>query len=121
MANAIVTPDVFEQNRFVFVSEPFLLIEGRLQKQDNVISVKAESVSALDAARHSDAFPRFSLSRATESLPNTPYSISFEHRLSGDKRDVLGLSLRDENTIKRILERTRQQSGAKGMFESDPQ
>ena len=51
VANAIVTPDVFEQNRLLFVSEPFLLIEGRLQKQDNVISVKAESVSPLDAAR----------------------------------------------------------------------
>jgi len=51
VANAIVTPDVFEQNRLVFVAEPFLLIEGRLQKQDNVISVKAESVSPLHAVR----------------------------------------------------------------------
>jgi len=51
VANAIVTPHVFEQNRLAFVAEPFLLIEGRLQKQDNVISVKAESVSALDATR----------------------------------------------------------------------
>ena len=51
VANAIVTPDVFEQNRLVLVAEPFLLIEGRLQKQDNVISVKAESVSPLDATR----------------------------------------------------------------------
>jgi error-prone DNA polymerase len=44
VANAIVTPDVFEQNRFVFVTEQFLMIEGRLQNQDNVISVKAETV-----------------------------------------------------------------------------
>jgi len=44
VANAIVTPDVFEQNRFVFVTEQFLMIEGRLQNQDNVISVKAEAV-----------------------------------------------------------------------------
>ncbi len=47
IANAIITPDVFEQNRVTVLQEQFLLIEGKLQKQDNVISVKAESVSPL--------------------------------------------------------------------------
>ena len=47
IANAIITPDVFENNRLLLVSEKFLLIEGRLQHQDNVISVKAERVSPL--------------------------------------------------------------------------
>jgi error-prone DNA polymerase len=47
IANAIVTPDLFEKNRFTLVNEPFLLIEGKLQKQDNVVSVKAESVRPL--------------------------------------------------------------------------
>ena len=47
IANAIVTPDLFAQNRLTLVQEQFLLIEGWLQKQDNVTSVKAENVYPL--------------------------------------------------------------------------
>jgi error-prone DNA polymerase len=47
VANAIVTPDLFHQNRLLLTSEPFLAIEGILQNQDNVISVKAERVLPL--------------------------------------------------------------------------
>ncbi len=47
IANAIVTPDLFEQNRLLLVGEKFLLIEGVLQNLDNVISVKAERVQPL--------------------------------------------------------------------------
>jgi error-prone DNA polymerase len=47
IANAIITPDVFEQNRVTVTQEQFLLIEGKLQNQDNVISVKAERVLPL--------------------------------------------------------------------------
>ena len=47
IANAIITPDLFEQNRFTIVQEQFLLVEGRLEKQDNVISVRAERVLPL--------------------------------------------------------------------------
>lgn len=41
IANVIITPDVFEQNRFVVTRSRFLLVEGPLQKQDGVIHVKA--------------------------------------------------------------------------------
>jgi error-prone DNA polymerase len=47
IANAIVTPDLFEQNRRLLVGEKFLLIEGVLQNLDNVISVKAQRVLPL--------------------------------------------------------------------------
>jgi error-prone DNA polymerase len=47
VANAIVTPDLFHQNRLLLTSERFLAVEGILQNQDNVISVKAERVSPL--------------------------------------------------------------------------
>ena len=47
IANAIVTPDLFEQNRLLLVGEKFLLIEGVLQNLDNVISVKAQRVLPL--------------------------------------------------------------------------
>jgi error-prone DNA polymerase len=47
IANAIVTPDVYERNRILLTSGRFLMIEGPLQNQDNVISVKARRVHSL--------------------------------------------------------------------------
>jgi error-prone DNA polymerase len=47
ISNAIITPDTFDQNRFTVVGGRFLLIEGRLQNVDNVISVKADRVEVL--------------------------------------------------------------------------
>jgi error-prone DNA polymerase len=47
VANAIVAPDLFHSNRLLLASEKFLAIEGILQNQDNVISVKAERVLPL--------------------------------------------------------------------------
>jgi len=47
IANIIITPQLFEKNRLALVDYPFLLIEGILQHQDNVISVKAKSVEPL--------------------------------------------------------------------------
>jgi error-prone DNA polymerase len=51
IANAIITPDLFERNRLLLVSEKFLLVEGVLQNQDNVISVKADRVLPLAITR----------------------------------------------------------------------
>ena len=47
IANIIVQPDLFTQYRAVIVGEPYLLIEGRLQIQEGVTSVKAERVTSL--------------------------------------------------------------------------
>jgi len=51
IANAIVTPQLFQEEHVVLVNQRFLLIEGRLQNQDNVISVKAERVRPLGITR----------------------------------------------------------------------
>jgi error-prone DNA polymerase len=51
IANAIITPQIFQENHIVVVNQQFLLIEGRLQNQDNVISVKAERVRPLGITR----------------------------------------------------------------------
>ena len=51
IANAIITPQLFQEVHVVVVNQQFLLIEGRLQHQDNVISVKAERVRALGIRR----------------------------------------------------------------------
>jgi error-prone DNA polymerase len=47
VANIIITPQLFDKYRSVVVDEPFLLISGTLQNQDNVISVKAKTIRAL--------------------------------------------------------------------------
>jgi error-prone DNA polymerase len=51
VANAIITPDLFHRHRLLLASEKFLAIEGILQNQDNVISVKAERVMPLFVTR----------------------------------------------------------------------
>src|SRR5262245_34535059 len=47
IANAIVTPDIYERNRIVLTSGKFLMIEGILQNQDNVVSVRARRIHSL--------------------------------------------------------------------------
>ena len=51
VANAIIHPDLFQKNRLLVGSEQFLMVEGILQNQDNVISVKAERVFPLSITR----------------------------------------------------------------------
>lgn len=50
VANVIVLPDIFEQNRVTVVSEPFLLIDGVLQNQQGAISVRANRIVSLPLA-----------------------------------------------------------------------
>jgi error-prone DNA polymerase len=51
IANAIITPQLFERDHAVVVHNPFLLLEGTLQNQENVVSVKAERVLPLEISR----------------------------------------------------------------------
>jgi error-prone DNA polymerase len=51
IANAIFSPDLLQKNRVLLISERFLMIEGILQNQDNVIHVRAEKVSPLAVTR----------------------------------------------------------------------
>ena len=55
IANIIVTPQLFETNRLALVNFPFLMIEGILQHQDNVISVKARKIQPLEMKVESPA------------------------------------------------------------------
>ena len=48
IANIILAPDVFEQNRIIVTRNRFLLIEGPLQNQDGVVHVKAQRITPLD-------------------------------------------------------------------------
>jgi error-prone DNA polymerase len=47
VSNIIVTPQLFDEYRLVLVDKPFLMIDGALQHQDNVVSVKAKHIEAL--------------------------------------------------------------------------
>ncbi|MBM3739860.1 MAG: DNA polymerase III subunit alpha [Acidobacteria bacterium] len=48
IANAIVSPKMFEVNRLVLISAPYLLLEGVLQNLQGAASVKVGRVEALD-------------------------------------------------------------------------
>jgi error-prone DNA polymerase len=57
IANIIVRPDVFTRERLVILEEPFLLVEGVLQNQEGVTSVRAERCQSIpgvpiDVASH---------------------------------------------------------------------
>ena len=51
ISNAIITPQIFQRDHVTIVHQQFVLIEGRLQNQDNVISVKAERIHPLSVTR----------------------------------------------------------------------
>jgi error-prone DNA polymerase len=52
IANVIVTPGLFARDRVPLVTEPFVLVEGILQMQDGVVSVRAQHVRALARPPH---------------------------------------------------------------------
>ncbi|MGD0213490.1 MAG: error-prone DNA polymerase [Terriglobales bacterium] len=51
IANAIFAPDLLQKNRVMLISERFLMIEGILQNQDNVIHIRAEKILPLRITR----------------------------------------------------------------------
>jgi error-prone DNA polymerase len=48
IANIIIRPDVYAATRLVVVESPFLLVDGVLQNQDGVTSIRAERLQRLD-------------------------------------------------------------------------
>ena len=52
IANVIVTPGLFARRRWTLVAEPFMLVEGILQMQDGVVSVRALHVEPLARLAH---------------------------------------------------------------------
>jgi error-prone DNA polymerase len=47
IANVIITPDLYDQDRLVVTRSKFLIVEGSLQNQDEVIHVKAKRLIPL--------------------------------------------------------------------------
>ena len=55
ISNAIISPDILDQNRLLILAEKFLLLEGELQNQEGVISVRVERVRSMREAYPIDA------------------------------------------------------------------
>ena len=51
IANVIVRPDLFADQRMAVIHEPFLLVEGKLQNQEGVTSVRAERMEGLGGTK----------------------------------------------------------------------
>ena len=47
IANIIIRPDLFADQRMAIIHEPFLLVEGMLQNQEGVTSVRAERMEGI--------------------------------------------------------------------------
>jgi error-prone DNA polymerase len=47
VANIIIRPDLFARDRLVIIEEPFLIVDGVLQNQEGVTSIRAEQVQGL--------------------------------------------------------------------------
>ena len=55
ISNIIIRPDLFDRERMVVVRQPFLIVDGVLQHQDGVLSVRAERVEGIDGGASIDA------------------------------------------------------------------
>jgi error-prone DNA polymerase len=55
ISNVIIRPDLFDRERMVVVRQPFLIVDGVLQHQDGVLSVRAERVEGIDGGASIDA------------------------------------------------------------------
>ena len=55
ISNVIVRPDLFDRERLVVIRQPFLIVDGILQHQDGVLSVRAERLERLDGGASVDA------------------------------------------------------------------
>ena len=55
ISNVIVRPDLFDRERLTVIRQPFLLVEGVLQHQDGVLSVRAERLQGINGGASIDA------------------------------------------------------------------
>ena len=89
IANIIIRPDLFDRERFTILEQPFLLVDGILQNQDGVTSVKAERLQALAALARRRRLARFPLAAV---LHLTSIIFSSEEGLSGSCHETFSSS-----------------------------
>jgi error-prone DNA polymerase len=52
IANIVIDPPTFEKNRLAILGNALLVVDGRLEKQDGVVSVKGDRFAGLGDALH---------------------------------------------------------------------
>ncbi|RPJ87431.1 MAG: hypothetical protein EHM18_01150 [Acidobacteria bacterium] len=50
LSNIIIRPQIYEKEKILLSTAPFLLIEGPLQNQNGVTSIRAERIARLESA-----------------------------------------------------------------------
>jgi error-prone DNA polymerase len=55
ISNIIIRPDLFDRERMAVVRQPFLIVDGVLQHQDGVLSIRAERVEGIEGGASIDA------------------------------------------------------------------
>ncbi len=55
ISNVIIRPDLFDREKMTVVRQPFLVVDGVLQNQEGVLSVRAERLEAIDGGASVDA------------------------------------------------------------------
>jgi len=55
ISNVIIRPDLYDRQRLAVIREPFLIVEGVLQHQEGVLSVRAERIQGLEGGASVDA------------------------------------------------------------------
>jgi len=55
ISNVIIRPDLFDRDRLMVIRQPFLIVDGVLQHQDGVLSVRAERLEGLAGGASVDA------------------------------------------------------------------
>jgi error-prone DNA polymerase len=55
ISNVIIRPDLFDRQRMTVIRQPFLIVDGVLQHQEGVLSVRAERVEGITGGASVDA------------------------------------------------------------------
>jgi error-prone DNA polymerase len=55
ISNVIVRPDLFDRERLTVIRQPFLIVDGVLQHQEGVLSVRAERLEGMPGGASVDA------------------------------------------------------------------
>ena len=55
ISNVIIRPDLFDRERMTVIRQPFLIVDGVLQHQEGVLSVRAERLEGMSGAASVDA------------------------------------------------------------------
>jgi error-prone DNA polymerase len=55
ISNVIIRPDLFDRDRMIVIRQPFLIVDGVLQHQEGVLSVRAERLEGMSGGAAVDA------------------------------------------------------------------